>query len=153
MPKTLPQEKEGREPHDRTHSVKSSIDPVQLSIYTLGDRKANSCGNRMFCHILLFWIENEKKLLAFLLKLLCFQLLARSPGAQRGILLNTEINKNCCLIGQRWIISTTPRCIHLECAYLYDMQTNCLTLPQNIVLFTQRKLHNRNLLTHHTTIF
>lgn len=123
------------------------------AIYTLGDRKANSCGNRIFCHILLFWIESEEKLLAFLLKLLYFQLLARSPRAQRGIRLNTGINKNCCLIGQRWIISTTPTCIHLGCAYLYDMWTNCLTLPQNIVLFTQRKLHNRNLLTHHTTIF
>lgn len=75
------------------------VDPAQLSIDTLGDRKGNSCGNRIFCHILLFWIEHEEKLLAFRLKLLYFKLLARSPGAQRGILLNTEINKNCCLIG------------------------------------------------------
>lgn len=102
---------------------------------------------------LLFWMESEEKLLALLVKLLYFQLLTRSPRAQRGILLNTEINKNCCLIGQTWIISTTPRCIHLGCAYLHDMWTNCLTLAQNIALFTQRKLHNRNLLTHHTTIF
>lgn len=105
---------------------------------------------------LLFWMESEEKLLALLVKLLYFQLLTRSPRAQRaqrGILLNTEINKNCCLIGQTWIISTTPRCIHLGCAYLHDMWTNCLTLAQNIPLFTQRKLHNRNLLTHHSSIF
>lgn len=87
-PKTLPLEKEGREPHGRTYSVKRSIDPAQLSVYTLGDRKANAYGNRIFCHILLFWIESEEKLLAFLVKLLYFQLLARSPRAQRGILLN-----------------------------------------------------------------
>lgn len=88
MPKTLPLEKEGRETHGRTYSAKRSIDPAQLSVYTLGDRKANACGNRIFCHILLFWIESEEKLLAFLPKLLYFQLLARSPRAQRGILLN-----------------------------------------------------------------
>lgn len=97
--KTLQPEKEGREPCGRAYSAKMYVDPAQLSIYTLGDRKGNSCGNRIFCHILLFWIEHEEKLLAFLLKLLCFKLLTRSPGAQRGILLNTEINKNCCLIG------------------------------------------------------
>lgn len=138
-------------PNGRT--VKRSVNPAQLSIWTLGDRKDNRCGNRVFCHTLLFWIESEEKLLALLVKLLYFQLLTRSPRAQRGILLNTEINKNCCLIGQTWIISTIPRCIHLGCAYLHDMWTNCLTLPQNIALFTQRKLHNRDLLTHHTTIF